>query len=94
LPARFDAGKLPGILSNTVSISAKFGDGIENLTRKILQICGVADFDIHTIICFTPRQENLLRQLQKAKSKKQVTVLITELLNGKIKNCHCEETCR
>jgi tRNA modification GTPase len=92
LPARFDAGKLPRVLINTVSISAKFSNGIENLTRKILQICSVADFDIHTTVYFTPRQENLLKQLTKVKSKKQATTLITELLYGKIKNCHCEET--
>lgn len=94
LPARFDTGKLPGILSNTVSISAKFGDGIENLTRKILQMCRVADFDLLTPVCFTPRQENLLKQLTKVKSRKQATTLITELLYDKIKNCHCEETRR
>jgi tRNA modification GTPase len=84
LPARFDTGKLPGILSNTVQISAKFGTGIENLTRKILQICGVADFNLQAPACITSRQENLLRQLQKAKSKKQVVALVTELLNGRL----------
>jgi len=84
LPARFDAGKLPGILSNTVQISAKFGTGIENLTRRILQICSVADFDIHTTVCFTPRQEELLNQLTKTKSKRKALSLITELLNGQI----------
>jgi len=84
LPTRFDAGKLPGILSNTVQISAKFGTGIENLTRKILQICGVADFDIHTTVCFTTRQEELLNQLTKTKSKHKALSLITELLNGQV----------
>ena len=85
LPARFDAGKLPPILGNIVSISAKFGTGIEDLTRKILQICGVANFDVHTIICFTPRQEKLLNQLTKTKSKRKASSLITELLNGPIR---------
>jgi len=84
LPARFDAGKLPPILGNIVSISAKFGTGIENLIRKILQICGVADFDIHTTVCFTPRQEELLNQLTKTKSKRKALSLITELLNGQV----------
>jgi len=84
LPTRFDAGKLPGILSNTVQISAKFGTGIENLTRKILQICGVADFNLQNPVCFTSRQEELLNQLTKTKSKHKALSLITELLNGQV----------
>jgi tRNA modification GTPase len=84
LPPRFDASKLPKILGDTIQISAKFGTGIENLTQKILEICGVADFDLHTPVCFTPRQEKLLNQLTKVKSKRKATSLITELLNGQI----------
>jgi tRNA modification GTPase len=84
LPAKFDTGVLTGILSNTVQISAKEGTGIENLLEKIRQICGVADFDLKTAIVFTNRQENLLQQLKNAKSKKQATLIITELLNGKV----------
>jgi len=82
LPAKFDAGKLPQILTNTVQISAKFGTGIENLTERIQQLCGVAGFDLQTPVCFTSRQENLLKQLKKAKSKQQVASIVTELLNG------------
>lgn len=85
LPARFDAGKLPQILSNTVQISVKFSTGIENLTWKILQMCRVADFDSLTPVCFTPRQEDLLNQLTKTKSKHKAASLITELLNGPIR---------
>jgi len=84
LPAKFDTGVLTGILSNTVQISAKEGTGIENLLEKIRQICGVAEFDLKTAIVFTNRQENLLQQLKNAKSKKQATLIITELLNGKV----------
>jgi len=84
LPARFDAGKLPQILGNIVSISAKFGTGIENLMQKILQICGVEGFDLQTAVFFTSRQENLLKQLRNSKSKKQTASVITELLNGKV----------
>jgi tRNA modification GTPase len=85
LPARFDTGKLPGVLINTVQISAKFGTGIENLIRKILQICGVADFNLQTPVCTTCRQENLLKQLKKVKSRKQAVALVTELLNGQFR---------
>jgi len=82
LPAAFDTGRLPRELADAVQISAKFGTGIEKLVEKIPQICGVADFDLRTAICVTGRQENLLKQLQKAKSEQQATSIITELLNG------------
>jgi len=85
LPARFDTAKLPQALANTVQISAKFGTGIENLIEKIAQICGTAEFDLQQPICFTSRQEKLLTQLSKAKSKDQVVSAITELLNGKLR---------
>jgi tRNA modification GTPase len=85
LPLRFDVDKLPQILANTVQISAKFGNGIENLREKIRQICGVDNFDLKSTICFTSRQKNLLKQLQKAKSKQQAVSVITELLNGRLR---------
>jgi len=84
LPAKFDAGKLPQILTNTVQISAKFGTGIENLTERIQHLCGVADFDLQSPVVFTSRQKNLLKQLKKAKSKQQAASIITELLNGQV----------
>ena len=84
LPAKFDTGKLPEILSNIVPISAKEGIGVENLLEKIRQICGVANFDLKTPVVFTSRQENLLKQLKNAKSKQQATSIITELLNGQV----------
>jgi tRNA modification GTPase len=82
LPAKLNETELPRIAADTVKISAKFGSGIENLIEKIRQICGVADFDLHTPVCFTSRQENLLRQLKKRKSKKQAASIITELLHN------------
>ncbi len=82
LPTKFDARKLPQILANAVKISAKLGTGIENLLKKIQQLCGVIDFDLHTPVCFTDRQENLLKQLKKAKSKQQALSIISELLNA------------
>ncbi len=84
LPARLDIGKVPKILANTVQISAKFETGIENLTEKIQQLAGVADFDLHTAVCFTSRQEDLLKQLKNAKSKQHTASIITELLNGQM----------
>jgi tRNA modification GTPase len=85
LPAKFNAGKLPEILSNTVQISAKEGTGIENLLGKIRQITGVIDFDPISAVCFTERQKNLLEQLINAESKQQASSIITELLNGQLR---------
>jgi tRNA modification GTPase len=84
LPAKLDTGKLPKILANTVQISAKFETGIEDLTEKIQQLAGVADFDLHSAVCITARQESLLKQLKNAKSKQQAASIITELLNGQL----------
>ncbi|NIP25065.1 MAG: GTP-binding protein [Phycisphaerae bacterium] len=84
LPAKLDTGELPKILANTVQISAKFETGIEDLAKKIQQLAGAADFDLHTAVCFTARQENLLMQLKNAESKEQATSVITELLNGQL----------
>jgi len=84
LTSRFDTTGLPGNLTNTVRISAKFGTGIENLCEKIRQICGVNNFDLKTPVCFTDRQEFLFKQLKKAKSTQQAASIITELLNGRL----------
>ena len=84
LPARLVTAELPEVLANTVRISAKFGTGIDNLAERIRHLCGVADFDLHQPICFTSRQENLLKQLRKAASKSQAASIITEVLNGQI----------
>ena len=85
LHARFDTNRLPKVLANTVQISAKYGNGVENLCEKIRQIYGVADFDLHTPVCFTLRQETLLKQLKDAKSTQQATSIISELLNGRLR---------
>ncbi len=84
LPSRFNTTGLPKNLTNTVQISAKFGTGIEKLYDKIRQVCNVADFDLHSPVCFTSRQEKLLKQLKNAKSKQQATSIISELLNGQV----------
>ncbi len=85
LPAGLDTTKLPEISGDTVQISAKFETGIEKLIGRIRRICGVADFDLKTAVCVTGRQENLLKQLKKAKSKEQAVSIITELLNGEVR---------
>jgi tRNA modification GTPase len=85
LPDKFDTSRLPAALSNTVQISAKEGTGIENLSKQIVKTVGAANFDLGEPVCFTARQENLLKQLTNAKSKQQATSIITELLNGQLR---------
>ncbi len=82
LPAEFDTGQLPENLGSAVQISAKFGAGIENLKDKILQIAGVVDFDLQSPVCFTSRQQHLIRQLSNAESRQHAASIITELLNA------------
>ncbi len=84
LPARFDIGRLPQAFSNAVQISDKEVTGIENLNEKILKTVGAADFDLRETVCFTSRQENMLKKLTNAKSKQQTTSIITELLSGQV----------
>jgi len=85
LPVKLDTNQLPETLSNTVQISAKEGTGIESLNKKIIKTIGVADYDLQAPVCFTARQENILRELTNVKSKQQVRSIITELLNGRIR---------
>jgi tRNA modification GTPase len=85
LPAKFNISRLPQIFSNAVQISAKEGTGIEHLSEKIIKTAGVADFDLREPVCFTARQENLLKKLTNLKSKQQAASIITELLKGQIR---------
>jgi tRNA modification GTPase len=85
LPARFDAALLPKNLTNTVKISVKTGDGIETLKEKIQTLAGSSHFNLKTPVCFTPRQQRLVKKLCKADSKTTAAAVITELLNGPLR---------
>lgn len=84
LPVKFDSCKLPEVISNSVQISAKLCTGIENLKKRILETCEVNHFDMKQPVCFTDRQEKLLKQLSTAKSRQHAGSIIAELLNGQI----------
>ena len=84
LPSRFDSNQLPEVLSDTVQISAKNGTGIEDLRQEILQTSGVTNVDLRQPICFTDRQENLLKQLTNIGSRQQAISIISELLEGQV----------
>lgn len=85
LPARFDTSRLPGTLSNSVQISAKKGTGIESLGDTIINVAGAADFDLREPVCFTRRQENLIKKVTTTTSKQQAASIITKLLNGQLR---------
>ncbi len=84
LPSKFDIGKLPQALTDAVQISAKQGTGIEELKERIQQVCGATHLDPRQPVCFTARQEKLLRQLSNATSKQQAASNISDLLHGQV----------
>jgi tRNA modification GTPase len=85
LPLRPDTSRSPNALSNAVRISAKNGDGIENLKQQIQQTTGVGNIDPKQPICFTCRQRNLIEQLADAPSAQRGATIITELLDGRLR---------
>lgn len=70
--------------AETVQISAKLGTGIENLLKRIQQSLGVKGFDSGAAVCFTDRQNRLVKEIAESKSKDEAVSAITELLNGEI----------
>jgi tRNA modification GTPase len=84
LPGVLDAEQLDFDLGDSVTISAKNDSGIKELAEKIRSVLGVADFDLTSCVCFTPRQKKLLGRLTGAKTKADAKSTITELLNGGI----------
>ncbi len=82
LSAKLDPDSLPSFVSDTVRISAEKGTGIEDLKEKIRQTSDAADFDLRRPVCFTNRQEDLLKQLTGTESGQQAASIITKLLKG------------
>ena len=66
--------------AGSVRISAKNGEGINELINIICGILGVGSVDPTEPICFTERQKNLMNQISAVKTKPDVKSLITELL--------------
>jgi tRNA U34 5-carboxymethylaminomethyl modifying GTPase MnmE/TrmE len=74
--------KSPKEISGAVSISAKTGDGIENLLNEIQGRLQVCDFDCTLPVVFTARQEKLLTAIVEAREKTQLRKLLTEAIDG------------
>lgn len=84
LETKIEDSKTTESCRNITKISAKFSKNIENLKENILKMCEVADFDFKSAVCFTGRQEKLLKKLKEAESKDKAVQIITELLNGRL----------
>jgi tRNA modification GTPase len=84
LPSKLNIFKLPRQLRTCITISAKTGEGVENLISRISQLLGAAGFDLQSTVCFTNRQEKIISKIANAKSKQEIIKLITELLNGRL----------
>ncbi|MHC4265876.1 MAG: GTPase [Planctomycetota bacterium] len=84
LSAKLEQDKSPQGLDNIAVISAKNRTGIDKLFEKILETTGTFNFDLSSPVCFTSRQENLMRQLCSSKLKEPALSIITELLNGDV----------
>jgi len=70
--------------ARSMRISAKTGDGIEDLADNIQAALDVSGFNPSAPTCFTDRQRRLVAQIAQAKSLPDAKSLITELLTGPI----------
>lgn len=68
------------IYSKYVRLSAANGDGIDQLTQRLLAALKVVDFNPRTPVCFTDRQLHTLRQLLHTKEKPHARKQIETLL--------------
>ncbi len=84
LPPRLDPGALPAGLGTPVRISAKQATGLDDLIGAIGRTLGVADFDPHTPIAFTPRQQALLERLASAATPSDPAAIVATLRHGPI----------
>jgi small GTP-binding protein len=75
-------GKLPQAESGAVRISAKTGEGIENLLNEIQRRLQVCDFDPAMPVVFTTRQKKLLQAMIESKEKGPLRQLLTEITSG------------
>jgi tRNA modification GTPase len=69
---------------DSLKISAKTGNGINELIGEIEKALGIRDFDMKKIVCFTDRQKKILRNITSSNKKQQAEELIQELLKGDI----------
>jgi len=84
LDRKLNSDKLPTHLKNTVQISAKTGQGTEELLKKIQNLLCADNFDTTEPICFTERQKKILKKISTAKSNQTLKAAIEQLLNAPV----------
>ena len=67
-----------------VYISAKCGDGIEELAGTIYELLTEGAIGNNEAVCFTDRQAGILGQLKEVSNREEAKSLLEELLNGKV----------
>ena len=70
------------IYSKYVPLSAQNGDGIDRLCEMLLKSLKVDDFDLTSPVCFTDRQQYLLRQILHTNNESAAKKHIETLLFG------------
>jgi len=70
--------------SGDIRMSAKNGDGLEELCEGILKAIAADKLGEETVICFTKRQKELLERVRSVKNITEGKSIITELLNGPV----------
>lgn len=83
LQERFNTKNLPHFLKNFVKVSAKTGEKIEEISKNIKKMCNY-DLNFDICVCVTSRQEELLKKLTNSESGQQGSLIIKELLDGKV----------
>ena len=68
-----------------VCVSAKFGTGLNELRRVMVEAVGAGDFDLVAAVCFTERQMELVRRLSECRTGDEAMKLAWELLYGKFR---------
>jgi tRNA modification GTPase len=82
LPQSPDLRKLPFACAEWVSLSARTGDGVDDLAAAIRRATGVEKLDLAGPVCFTQRQVGQVTQLAECHDPGDVLVLLEQLLMG------------
>ena len=84
LKGDFGGGCLGFEADGVVYISAKYGDGIEELAGTIYELLTEGAIGNNEAVCFTDRQAGILGQLKEVSNREEAKSLLEELLNGKV----------
>jgi 50S ribosomal subunit-associated GTPase HflX len=74
-------GKSPQTKSDIIRISAKSGQGVDNLFNAIGRCLCVSDFDFALPVAFTTRQEKLLLAIIESKEQESLRRLVTKIIS-------------